>query len=873
MKRRLIALCVLLGMLFPFVLQAKDRMLQGRVMLVGEHDELNPAVGQDVQLLESGDTVRTKEGGKFRIFTKDVFKPGAKITLAVERKDWRIQYPLDGETRVPDDLEKELVEIRLLPIGSKKFWSADRFEKFIAGIAAKSREQVRPEGRPQEIEFSRYIKDWGIKYGFSAQQARDEIDKWVDEAEQGNDPYQLGLAAFARKNFREAGNQFQESGENKVKASAEATAKGQRLLEEAIRDFRLSGDAKYSNYQFLEALKSYLQAEQLVSKEKEPQLWAAIQIDIGKAGAQIGTRTQGSEIHGYLDDAATAFRAALTVYTKEQLPQDWAMTQNNLGVALWTQGTRTTGETGTQLLADAASAYRAALTVRTEEHLPQDWAATQNNLGLVLEEQGNRTGGEPGIRLLAEAVSVYRDALTVYTKGHLPQGWALIQNSLGNILQAQGSRTGGEPGIRLLAEAVSVYRDALTVYTKEHLPQGWAATQNNLGNALQARGIRTSGEAGIRLLGEAVSAYRDALTVRTKEHLPQDWAATQHNLGIVLKEQASRIDGEAGIRLLGEAVMAHRAAVTVRTKEHLPQDWAATQHSMGIVLWKQASRTGGEAGIRLLGEAVVAYRAALTVRTKEHLPQDWATIQNHLGVALQEQGSRTGGEAGKRLLGEAVATYRDALTVYTKEQLPQDWAATQNNLAKALLNLEDWRGAAEAYHNLSTLYPDYEKYSFTLYQEKLFAYPEAFALIQRWLERQPDDLSAQANFAEAHFTTGRFEEAQTRIAALLANPQLDSSGSLALRTLQVATLLVMNKPELATTAFAALHGLVKNLPSDFDLSWDFEGSRHFIGKEASLVGYRAWLLDLFSAVEEKDAQKRLRALNKLQTPLSSGLNP
>ena len=823
MKRRLIALCVLLGMLFPFVLQAKDRMLQGRVMLVGEHDELNPAVGQDVQLLESGDTVRTKEGGKFRIFTKDVFKPGAKITLAVERKDWRIQYPLDGETRVPDDLEKELVEIRLLPIGSKKFWSADRFEKFIAGIAAKSREQVRPEGRPQEIEFSRYIKDWGIKYGFSAQQARDEIDKWVDEAEQGNDPYQLGLAAFARKNFREAGNQFQESGENKVKASAEATAKGQRLLEEAIRDFRLSGDAKYSNYQFLEALKSYLQAEQLVSKEKEPQLWAAIQIDIGKAGAQIGTRTQGSEIHGYLDDAATAFRAALTVYTKEQLPQDWAMTQNNLGVALWTQGTRTTGETGTQLLADAASAYRAALTVRTEEHLPQDWAATQNNLGLVLEEQGNRTGGEPGIRLLAEAVSVYRDALTVYTKGHLPQGWALIQNSLGNILQAQGSRTGGEPGIRLLAEAVSVYRDALTVYTKEHLPQGWAATQNNLGNALQARGIRTSGEAGIRLLGEAVSAYRDALTVRTKEHLPQDWAATQHNLGIVLKEQASRIDGEAGIRLLGEAV--------------------------------------------------VAYRAALTVRTKEHLPQDWATIQNHLGVALQEQGSRTGGEAGKRLLGEAVATYRDALTVYTKEQLPQDWAATQNNLAKALLNLEDWRGAAEAYHNLSTLYPDYEKYSFTLYQEKLFAYPEAFALIQRWLERQPDDLSAQANFAEAHFTTGRFEEAQTRIAALLANPQLDSSGSLALRTLQVATLLVMNKPELATTAFAALHGLVKNLPSDFDLSWDFEGSRHFIGKEASLVGYRAWLLDLFSAVEEKDAQKRLRALNKLQTPLSSGLNP
>jgi tetratricopeptide (TPR) repeat protein len=118
------------------------------------------------------------------------------------------------------------------------------------------------------------------------------------------------------------------------------------------------------------------------------------------------------------------------------------------------------------------------------------------------------------------------------------------------------------------------------------------------------------------------------------------------------------------------------------------------------------------------------------------------------------------------------------------------------NDANALLGLEDWRGAAKAYRKVMTLYPDYgEGYSLALalYHEKLFAYSEAFALTQQWLERHPDDLSAQANFAEAYFTTGRSAEAETRIAALLANPQLDSSSLLGLRTLHVATLLAMKK--------------------------------------------------------------------------------
>ncbi len=214
---RILFAIVLVCLFLPPSSFAKDRLLQGRVLLVGEQDDLSPLVGQDVTLVESGDTARTKEGGRFRLFLKDIFKPGTRVTLSVEKKGWRIQYPLEGDARVPDDLDKELVEIRLLPIGSKKFWSADRIEKLIRDTAEKTKEQIHPEGKPQDIDFSRYIKDWANKYGFSAQQAKAEIDKWVAEAEQKNDPYQLGLAAYAKKNFGEAGKLFEESATDRVR--------------------------------------------------------------------------------------------------------------------------------------------------------------------------------------------------------------------------------------------------------------------------------------------------------------------------------------------------------------------------------------------------------------------------------------------------------------------------------------------------------------------------------------------------------------------------------------------------------------------------------------------------------------------------------
>jgi tetratricopeptide (TPR) repeat protein len=533
MTTHLVLATAVLCLILPTNSFAKDQFLLGRVVQVGELEELKPVVGQEVTL-EAGDTARTKEGGRFRIFLKDVFKPGSRIKLLVEKEGWRIQYPLEGETRVPDDLEKEVIEIRLLPVGSKKFWSADRIEKFIRDMAEKAKTQVKLEGKPQDVDFSRYIKDWAVQYGFSPQQAKAEIDKWAAEAERKNDPYQLGLAAYAKKNFGEAGKLFEESAGEKVRRAHEASTTARRFTEEAIRDFRLAGDAHTNNYQFDQALVAYRKATELISRADQPGLWADLTVAVGVAAYEIGIRAEGDSIHQHLNTAVAAYRAALTVYTKEQLTQQWAAIQNNLGLVLWDQGTRTSGEAGARLLTEAVEAYKAALTVYTKAQLPQDWARTQVGLGTAFWDQGVRAEGKESARLLTEAVASYRAALTVYTKEQLPQQWAMTQNNLGLVLWDQGTRTSGEAGTRLLAEAVEAYKAALTVRTKAQLPQDWAGTQNNLGNVLRDQGIRTSGEAGTRLLAEAVEAYKAALTVRTKAQLPQDWAATSSNLAEAL---------------------------------------------------------------------------------------------------------------------------------------------------------------------------------------------------------------------------------------------------------------------------------------------------------------------------------------------------
>ena len=338
---------------------------------------------------------------------------------------------------------------------------------------------------------------------------------------------------------------------------------------------------------------------------------------------------------------------------------------------------------------------------------------------------------------------------------------------------------------------------------------------------------------------------------------------TQNNLGIALRDQGIRTGGERGTQLLAEAVTAYRQALEVYTRETLPQQWATTQNNLGITLGDQGIRTGGERGTQLLAEAVAAYRQALEVYTRETLPQQWATTQNNLGATLGDQGIRTGGERGTQLLAEAVTAYRQALEVRTRETLPPQWAQTHNNLAEAYVALEDWPNAAASYINVLQVYPDAEKAYSTasrLYHEVLFQFPEAFALDQHWLERHPDNRSALSDFAEKHFTTGRFAEYAHRMGTLVENPTVESNIKIALRAIEIANLLALDNMAQVPDKLQTLIDSLAAQPEDFKVTWTFNGTRHFINQHAQLAPYRTWLGQLFTALKAKDRQTALTGL-------------
>ncbi len=190
---------------------------------------------------------------------------------------------------------------------------------------------------------------------------------------------------------------------------------------------------------------------------------------------------------------------------------------------------------------------------------------------------------------------------------------------------------------------------------------------------------------------------------------------------------------------------------------------------------------------------------------------------------------------------------------------------TQRNLAKAYFLLRNWLGVAESYANVLNLYPNYrEAYTIAsrLYHDILFKFDKAFSADQQWLARHPDDLSAQADFAEKHFTTARFDECNRRINALLASPEVASSTKSALRAIEIADLLALNQADRISTRMEALIAEVSRQNAEFKVEWVFDGTRYFISQTENLSPYRGWLDKFFDAIGGKDRVTILKGLKE-----------
>jgi len=813
-------------MFFSFCLSAvvfgQRARLEGNVYEIANGREV-PVAGVRV-IAPGGQSKETDSKGHFVIDFQNSVQPGQATRIEVNRPGWLVRDPLFGECATQNSARNfELLKVIIVPKGSPLALEPKQLSKVVARWAderVKLRGQMTELGR--QLDEYAFLREYAEKYGVTLDQFKAGADEWAKIKESG-DKEERALKEYWLKNYdsaaalaREAALGADEELERATKGRLEAGRK-------VIRRFQFEGNAWFARYKFREALAAYNEIEERflarkLSKDDLPEEWADTKILLGNAESELGIRVEGLESQSLLGKAVAAYREALKVYTREQSPQDWAMTQNCLGDVLTKLFDRASGDDRAKYIREATAAFRAALEVYTRRSFPHEWAMTQNNLGNMLTRLGERVSEAEGTKYLRDATTAFRASLEIYIREQAPEQWAATQNNLGNALQRQGERLSGEAAMLFLAEAVAAYRDALKVYTLEGFSQQWAMTQNNLGSALRSQGERTTDEEiAVRLLGEAVTAYRNALKVYTLEQLPQRWAATQNNLGNALQRQGERTtDGDVAVLFLA---------------------------------------------------AVAAYRNALKVYTLEQLPQQWAMAQYNLGVAFSRLGQRVSGAEGTKYLHEAVEAYRATLKVYGREQLPNDWAMTQNNLAKALFALQDWSGAAEAYANVLTIYPDnkegYQRLS-QIYQERLFKFPEAFELNRLWLEGHPDDFSAETGFVEKHFTTGRFTECQGRIAKLLASPLITASNEAVLRAIGIAALLALDKTNQVPTELDALLKYIGSQPADFKVDWNSTSIIYFIGQKDKLKARHAWLQRLFDALQSEGRDKMLKTLREVK---------
>ena len=394
-------------------------------------------------------------------------------------------------------------------------------------------------------------------------------------------------------------------------------------------------------------------------KDREPQLWAMTQNDLGNTLLEIGEQT--GDINR-LNQAVEALTKALEVRTRDEMPAAWAATQNNLGNTLNLIGQQT-GDINR--LNQAIEAYTKALEVRTRDEMPADWAATQNNLGFILLAIGQQTGD---INRLNQAVEALTKALEVRTRDEMPADWAMTQNNLGGTLNSIGRQTGD---VNRLNQAAEAYTKALEVRTRDEMPAAWAATQNNLGNTLDSIGRQTG---DINRLNQSVEAYTKALEVRTRYEMPAAWAQTQNNLGFTLLA----IGQQTGdINRLNQALEALTKALDVHTRDEMPADWAMTQNNLGSTLSAFGQQTSD---VNRLNQAVEAFTKALEVRTRDEMPRKFARTSYRKGLAHLAIGKHS---RSVDAYNSAIQCFKDAQSIITRDEDAVGWSVRQNEVAKA----------------------------------------------------------------------------------------------------------------------------------------------------------------------------------------------
>lgn len=214
------------------------------------------------------------------------------------------------------------------------------------------------------------------------------------------------------------------------------------------------------------ALTSCLAALEAINMKSAPVLWAELNNLLGI----IFTLDMDYEGRLANEKALAAYQNSLLVYTKEKFPEEWAGVQVNLGNLYSLSNDK---ETGMPRHDKSVVAYRLALEVINVERDARRWAIVQQNLGNALFQLGTR---EAGIRFPSAALEAFTAAETAISRKDFPLDWAMIRANKARALFAISKETSNcnmaRSAVDVLDEALSVFRSHNAAYMLEVFNDG-----------------------------------------------------------------------------------------------------------------------------------------------------------------------------------------------------------------------------------------------------------------------------------------------------------------------------------------------------------------------------------------------------------------
>jgi tetratricopeptide (TPR) repeat protein len=259
----------------------------------------------------------------------------------------------------------------------------------------------------------------------------------------------------------------------------------------------------------------------------------------------------------------------------------------------------------------------------------------------------------------------------------------------------------------------------------------------------------------------------------------------------------------------------------------------------------------------LLDEAVAAFNRALELNPR------YVAAQANLALAHYKKGDD---ELAKAAVLKSIALNPLHGSSYTL-------------LAEILERDQQFQTEAAEFETLHARYPDSiypalhlaVTYHEHLALENPIYFEKAYELYPKLLQLASGAplFDVKANFVEASFTTGRFQECYEKGRELLDDQSLPQELRLNLKFLLAASLVFQNRGQEAKLQLKELWDDYRSLPAGFDSTWDHSGTAHFI-RQSGLPNPKKDLLLAFLELlqTKKSGDRPIRPSSRLKTLLA-----